>query len=971
MPLLNIDIDESVVTAIMVASPDAIMLSDSEDRIIELNTAAEHIFGCSREEAFGSTLSELIIAPEDREEYEHIRPSQSLVEYRDTSLRLELNGLHAAGTTFPIELTIVSARTQRGALNVSFIRDISFRKAKDEQLRRVTARLTNMVMNLQGGVALITEQRRIELVNAELCAMFNINATPEELVGESSTQIIEDTISLLVVDPEGFQKRILELITKRQIALNDIIHLRNGRVLSHDYIPIYDNGVYLGSLNHFRDVTKESDTRKRWEKLLNLEELNKEIIRIFLQVDDADDAISQTLAMVGQLLDVSRTYVFRFRETERLLDNTYEWCAPNIKPEIATLQAIPFEQVLPSLFPMLVQDSVIAPYHISTLPADIRQILEPQGIQSLMLLPLYSGGRIEGFIGCDENRYPREWLPEEIASFRLTAESYSRALERQQTEQDLVEARDTALRTAQVRSKFVANMSHEIRTPMTGVLGMLELLNETQLDEDQREFAQTAFSSAERLLDIINDILDFSKLDAGFVVLEAEPFVLMDIANEVRSTLAMQRNHRAIDIRVDVAPDVPTRVKGDPTRLRQILMNLAGNAVKFTHKGFVEIRLRLVASQGDYARIRFEVADTGIGIDQSQIHSIFDSFIQVDGSITRKYGGTGLGLSITRQLVELMGGRIEVESVLGQGSVFRFDLTLPAVSPADSLAGLQQKTQFEALNILLIDEEPTSRYAFSQQLKRYLVNVTTADCKETAALLRDHSENLTARFDLIFIPEAVSDDLPISDDLPALTTTQSSDRIIILVDSTDTNQRNQLVRPVRHTDLYHVLSSAVITKEAETPAFDQSAAEAAVTVNTLQPGENNPVSVRIAKPELKRILLAEDYPLNAMLVSNALEQEPWKLDIVENGLQVLEQLENVKYDLVLMDIQMPVMNGLEATGWIRNSSTPYQSIPILALTASVMQEERDRYLQSGINEVIVKPFTLSYLRDTIRHWLDT
>ena len=250
----------------------------------------------------------------------------------------------------------------------------------------------------------------------------------------------------------------------------------------------------------------------------------------------------------------------------------------------------------------------------------------------MLWIPIYLNGRIEGFIGYDEVRDAREWLPEEITMARVITESYARALEREQTAKTLVIARDNALHTAEVRSQFVANMSHEIRTPMTGILGMLELLLETELDEMQRDFASDAFNSSHRLLSIINDILDFSKLDAGHIVLEASPIDLQAIATEVKMTLAPQLKYKSsIEILLDLDPNLPYRVYGDATRIRQVLMNLGGNAIKFTHDGTVTIGIEALHADNKTARIRFYVKDTGIGIEEDRFNRSFDSFVQADG----------------------------------------------------------------------------------------------------------------------------------------------------------------------------------------------------------------------------------------------------------------------------------------------------------------------------------------------------
>lgn len=941
----------SVANDILQAVPDALILTNAQNQIIEFNTNASRIFGYRREEVLDRDITEMIIAPAYRSLYEQHR--QGLIGMmQDTDAgnrRFTVSAICRDGSEVPIDMVMLSVESEPGTIFVLYARDVTVRRENENRLRRMRARLVNMIANLQGGVILANEDHRIEIVNEEFCDMFQIQDSPDKLIGTKSTPLA-DQVQLLALDPEAFRNRVREIVVSKQITLGDIIHLTDGRVLSRDYIPIFHQDDYLGYVTCFRDVTKEFETRKRWEQLLNLEELNKEIIRLFLQNDDAEEAIQQTLALIGQLLQCSRVTVFRFREAERILDNTHEWCAPNVMPAIDDLKEVPYGEVVPSLYRMLAEDGIIMSYHISSLPTDIRGYLEAQGVESLMALPLYSDGRLEGFIGCQENRYPRIWLPEEIASFRLIAESYARALERQRTQRDLIEARDTAIRTAQIRSQFVANMSHEIRTPMTGVLGMLELLRESPLEGDQREFAEEAFNSASRLLMIVNDILDFSKLDAGFVELEAETINLAALASEVRNILLIQRSHRAVDIRIDIAPDVPARVKGDATRLRQILTNLMGNAVKFTHEGYVLLKIRLAGYQAGQAKLRFEVIDTGIGITASHLEAIFDSFVQVDSSVTRKYGGTGLGLSITRQLVELMGGSIEVESEAGKGSTFRFSLTMPALEP-ETAPLTADKRNFEHLRVLVIDDDRASRYLLTQQLEAHGVSVTALNDAQLSLVLAEPDD--VDPYDLIFLHDGGTAATLSAGLLGRLTVAQSEASVITLTDSNtpDELRPHQLRRPIQMSALYPLLEGAASAVSQESD-----------TVET--PTEKQP------ERPVHRVLLVEDYALNARLVAEGLASDSMVIDIVENGQEALDQLEQVEYDLILMDMQMPVMNGLEATMHIRASDTAYRDLPILALTASVMTDQRESYIQAGVNDVITKPYVLSELRDLVNTWLN-
>lgn len=605
--------------------------------------------------------------------------------------------------------------------------------------QRDNAILKQFLANMRGGVLVEDASRNIIFVNQALCDMLTLQTEPSSLIGENSMHALAPKSSLFV-DEKAFVD-VGALLDGRVSVMGVTLILQDGRIFSRDYMPLADDAGFIGHGWHYQDITDVTHNHKRLERLLEIERANKEINRLFLRLDDIDEALNRSLTLTGQLLDVSRVYVFRIRQHERVIDNTHEWCAPDVKPEIQNLQGIPFDEFLPSFFPMMAEYDLIAPYHISELPEDLRALLEPQDIQSVLWLPIYFNDRIEGFVGYDEVRHPRHWLPEEITIGRIVMENYARALERQNASNMLIQARDEAIRIAQLRGQFVANMSHEIRTPMTGVLGMLQLILETQLDALQRELASDALNSASRLLAIINDILDFSKLEAGQVTLESDIIDLRAIMLEVKMTLMPQINQKSLTLTLDMDDDIPYRVYGDATRIRQVLMNLVSNAVKFTHQGHIILSARLIHKVDKQVSLRFSVEDTGIGIAQDKLDIIFDDFVQGDGSMTRQYGGSGLGLSISRQLVELMNSRIEVQSEPNKGSTFSFMLHL-TIAKASSDIDSSALIQFEHLRVAIIDDNRTARHVLKQSLEQWGIQVISMDYGETLPT--------DASFDILF-----------------------------------------------------------------------------------------------------------------------------------------------------------------------------------------------------------------------------
>lgn len=933
-----------LISAMMRTSLDCIVLLDEQARIVDLNPAIEGVFGYTRNELLGFGMGKALFPADDKNSFQHELERYSAVgNAAFISQRIEVMATHKSGRPFPVELTVTPTILDDQQIFLLVLRDISEQKINEQLIKKSSARLTQLIENLAGGVLVEDETRHIALINQAFCDMFQIPVPAQALIGVDCAHSA-DNYKVMFTDPAMFINRIEVILRDQKTVIDEIVYLVDGRVFSRDYVPVVHNEIQMGHLWHYRDVTKIYQAQRRWERMVQFEGVDKEINRLFLQLDDVDDALNQALALTGQLLDVSRVYVFRFRENERVLDNTHEWCAPGVKPEIDNLKGFPFDDILPSFFPMISEYDLIAPRHINELPDDIRGLLEPQDIQTILWVPLYLNQRIEGFLGYDETRHAREWFPEEITMARIITMGYARALERQQSAHMLIDARDEAVRTAQLRAQFIANMSHEIRTPMTGSLGMLELLLETGLDELQREFATEAFNSASRLLAIINEILDFSKLEAGQVVLDAESIDLRAIATEVKMTLASQVKRRAITFGVQIDSQVPYRVFGDATRIRQVLMNLVGNAVKFTHEGQINIHIDLITIIDDVAFLSFSVQDTGIGIEPEKLDHIFASFVQGDGSTTRKYGGTGLGLSISKQIVELMGGSFYVESELGKGSTFNFKVRLP-IAQIDGSE--RPNLGFERLSVLVIDHNRTTRYVLKQQLEVWGVRVVAVEDIQDLPLR--HASN-SPEFDLTFFHQTKEDQYTRVNHI-----NQFAPQTIVILDGLTPLkplEAPSLRWPIEQSVLYNMLVKVVYQATPATPE---------------EFGDIKPVPQTSSYQG--QILVADDHALNIELVRRGLAMLNVQIDAVENGQELLEMLEKNTYDLILMDIQMPIMDGIEATRRIRRSDTPYRSIPILAFTARVMREQQEHYMSIGIDEIIKKPFSLTDLRDVIKRWL--
>jgi len=785
--------------------------------------------------------------------------------------------------------------------------EVAGRGRAEHLLQERTHLLDTLIQTSPIGIIVHDERRTVTLANPAFCEIFGY--TQEECIG----RLLEELIV-----PPGTERAFLENIER--IANGTVLHgalkrkKKDGSLVDVELHAkrLLADGEYCGAFALFRDITErvEAETALRQSEEVFRTLSAAAPVGIFRI--DAKGSLSYVNDRLLAITGLSPEKAHSGDWSEAIHPGDRAWVMTKSREAIQKHEEFSFEHRFVTSGDQIVWVGVRGK-------------------------PVFDAdGRSQGLVG----------VMEDITSAR---EAHER----------LREAKEAADAASKAKSEFLANMSHEIRTPMNGIIGMTDLTLDTELDSTQREYLSAVKFSADSLLTVINDILDFSKIEVGKLGLDPIEFNVRDCLGQAMKTLSIRAHEKNLELACSVPPDLAGFMVGDPVRLRQVILNLAGNAIKFTDQGEVVLRVQVETPEADGVTLHFAISDTGIGIPPEKQKLIFEPFAQADTSTTRKYGGTGLGLSISMRLIDMMGGRMWLESESGKGSTFHFTARFGKATATASTGVSTDPAILENVRVLVVDDNATNRQILEKTLGYWRMRPAAASGGEAALALLQQAKSAGVPFGLMVVdchmPEMdgfmLVEEIQKSPELAGLTT----------VMLTSGGQRGDgqrckelgiaayLIKPVLQSDLLEALLRVLGSRP------DAAKPVQLVTRHTLREGRM-PL----------RVLLAEDNVVNQRLAVRLLEKHGHMVFVAGDGVKALEALERERFDVVLMDVQMPLMDGVEATAAIREKEKATGAhIPIVAMTAHAMAGDRQRFLEGGMDGYVSKPIHLEELIDAI------
>jgi len=909
------------------------VIAIDENGIVELfNPAAERIFGYAAEEIIGQKVNILMPAPHDTRHDEYLRHYLETAEEKIIGIFTEVPGRRKDGSIIPLQLSVGEIVLPQGRRFVGVIRDISDIKKAELALQESENRLRDLSVLQQA----VLDGANYAIISTDPDGTIRmVNAAAERWLGYRAEELIGRHTPVIFHEEQEIIRRAEEL--SREL----------GKVIPAGF-EVFVAKARLGIPDE-REWTYRRKDGSRFPASLSVTALRNAAGEItgFLKIGSDITARRQAEAELRKLSQVVK------QSPLAVIITTPDGIIDYVNPGFTEITGYPAAEARGQ------NPRILKSGQKST--EEYRQLWDT----------ITSGGVWQGVLFNRRKDGGHYWASASISPIRNPEGEITNFVGIQEditplkmTEQALQEAKEAAEAANVAKSEFLASMSHEIRTPMNAIIGMAELLADTPLTPEQQQYVHLFRAAGENLLNLINDILDLSKVEAGRLTLEAAPFNLGDIIEKTCEIMAVRAHEKKLELACHVSPGVCQDLVGDAARLQQVLINLVGNAIKFTDTGEVIIQvdpgtdIRPDREQRD-CLLHFAVRDTGIGIPEEKLESIFKRFTQADSSTTRRYGGTGLGLTISRQLAELMGGRIWVESTVGQGSVFHFTARFQQQEHAEEVLR-RQGADIDGVRVLVVDDNATNRLILGEMLTRAGAAVTVSENGRQALLALHDAKARHDPFQVVLLdrrmPEMsgfeVAAAIKNEPDLAGVTILMltSENRGADVARAREMGIAEYLIKPVKQTELFTAIGRA-LTRKGAPAAADKTAA-------LPPPVPSHPL----------RILLVDDSEDNRFLIKAYFKNSPYKVDMAENGAIAVDKFQTGTYDLVLMDMQMPVMDGYTATRSIRawEEGQGRRRTPIIALTAYAFAEDVEKSLAAGCDAHLNKPIKRDKLMESIR-----